>query len=426
MSPDPRHHLERFFSLLTTSYALSLTEYILDILTRQQTRALASHVGPSMAANGVEAEPAPPLFNTTFSTHSVSPLYIGPEGLSPVRLELLARRLRDTLVGDVVRGIQVAVGATNTPSGQVGSLRNVAIRRFELRTILGEEPLVADDAQDERRPGGIWIEISHERAAYAALLLPGLASSSSRQSTTVQFGEKQADVDASQFLHLPLLLLRMPQSLRAVVCEWLSTTFDCRIRKLSLGTRTLVSVMEDWLDVVGLPAKGPDLVLSFGFNVPLVEQATTQDAEGDTTMMDDEGDAAGLRVLEVTMTSSDVSRFRRYGLAKGAFKSRWERSGDERQRRRLAGGNVDDGWAWRGGPTRQPLMEGLARYLEEHLGLDVFHPGVRVVQVSCGSFVLAPWRLKLVKGRDEADEGVARAAWAFATRLGERVWDEAG
>ncbi|RDA92819.1 hypothetical protein CP533_0781 [Ophiocordyceps camponoti-saundersi (nom. inval.)] len=359
----------------------------------------------------------PPLFNTTFSTHSVSPLYVGHQGLTKSRLEHLARRLRDTLVGDVVRGIQIALQAKDTPSGQVGVLRDVFIRRFQLETIL-----VAAESQDERA-AGIWIDIVHEKATYAALLLPGMTNGGS--SAAARFSKEDGEFDASQFLDLPLLLLRMPQSLRVIICEWLSTTFDCRVRRLALGTRTLISVMEDWFDVAGIPSKGPDLKLALAFNVPFVPPPP-EDADADDGMLDEEQIAAepGLRVMEVTIASSDLGRFWRYGKAHGAYKraksSRWEQ--DASERRRLAGGNVDDGWAWRQedqGPVHA-LTEALARYLDHHLAFDLFHPGVRVVQISCGAFVLAQSRLKLVKV-GEVSEDVARAAWMFVTQLGARV-----
>ncbi|RCI08994.1 hypothetical protein L249_4995, partial [Ophiocordyceps polyrhachis-furcata BCC 54312] len=362
-----------------------------------------------------DAHQGPPLFNTTFSTHSVSPLYVGRQGLTPSRLERLTRRLRDTLVGDVVRGIQIALEATDTPSGQVGALRDVSIRRFQLETILG-----VGSSQDDEREAGIWIDICHEKATYAALLIPG--STNGGKSTAACFSKEDGEFDESRFLHLPLLLLRMPQSLRTVICEWLSTTFDCRVRRLAVGTRTLVSVMEDWFDVAGVPSIGPDLVLTLAFNVPLVPPSS-EDADADeaTLLLDEEG----LRVLEVTIASSDLGRFWRYGKAHGAYKranaSRWGQ--DASERRRLAGGNVDDGWAWRQDDRRpmHALTEALARYLDHHLAFDLFHPGVRVVQISCGAFILAQSRLKLVKVGGEVREDVARAAWKFVTQLGARV-----
>ncbi|PFH57487.1 hypothetical protein XA68_15000 [Ophiocordyceps unilateralis] len=144
-------------------------------------------------------------------------------------------------------------------------------------------------------------------------------------------------------------------------------------------------------------------------------------------MFDEEQAAAepGLRLVEVTIASSDLGRFWRYGKAHGAYKtavdSRWEYDG--RKRRRLAGANVEDGWAWRQGEKgpKHALTEALARYLDHNLAFHLFHPAVRVVQISCGSFVLAQSRLKLVKVGGDLTEGVARAAWTFVTQLGARL-----
>lgn len=81
----------------------------------------------------------PPFFNTTFSTHRVSPLYVGRQELTTQRLDQLAHRLRDTLVGDVVRGIQIGLESTDTPAGQVGSLRSVKIRWFHAQRLLDRD-----------------------------------------------------------------------------------------------------------------------------------------------------------------------------------------------------------------------------------------------------------------------------------------------
>ncbi|KJZ79496.1 hypothetical protein HIM_00965 [Hirsutella minnesotensis 3608] len=388
-----------------------------------------SHRSSSVARDIDTEQELPPFFNTTFSTHRVSPLYVGPEGLTTARLDLLARRLRDTLVGDVVRGIQISVEATETPGGQVGTLRTVAIRRFKPRSILGE-PDSQDGAvqEDNAADSGIWIQVRHENAAYVALLLPGNGNPTSSQtpSWTTSLAETRVDaqLDESQFVHLPLLLLRMPQALKAVIGQWLSTTFDCRVSKLNLGTKTLTSIWEGWISSAGLPTKGSDFVMTLAFNAPLNptrEDSSGQNAEGS------DGDGSlepGLRGLEITISPSDLARFLRIGQAEGPFNTdsadSWDT--DKRERRRLAGSNADDGWAWRNdksAPT-QPFTEALARYLHHHTALNLFHPSVRVVQISCGAFVLSQSKLKLVKVGD-ITEDLARAAWMFVKHLGARV-----
>ncbi|KAM4063988.1 kinetochore complex sim4 subunit fta1 domain-containing protein [Hirsutella rhossiliensis] len=352
----------------------------------RKSPAHAATVAPNGPSTLDAIQATPPFFNTTFSTHRVSPLFVGPQGLTTSRLELLARRLRDTLVGDVVRGIQ--------------------IRRFQPQTILGETPSL----DSEEVEAGLWVEICHENSAYAALLLPSLAESADGQrpswATSLTNTMSKTQFDQKQFINLPLLLLRMPHGLKTVIGEWLSTMFDCRVSKLTLGTKTLINVWEGWISSAGIPSKGSDFVMTLAFNAPATEP--------------------GLRTLEIAISPSDLGRFLRAGQADGSRQvtvtAPWEH--DPRERRRLAGGNADDGWAWRHGreQPKHPFTEALARYVDHHLAMNLFHPSVRVVQISCGAFVLAQSRLKVVKAGDITPD-LTRAAWMFVTQLGARVCD---
>lgn len=403
---------------------------------------------PVAGRSGADEEVLPPFFNTTFSTHRVSPLYVGKQDLTTPRLKQLAHRLRDTLVGDVVRGIQVGLESTDTPAGQVGSLKSVEIRWFHAQKLLSRELSfteqdgsagLADSVmrQWNRLPDaqkrGLWIEIQHDNASYVALLLPGHPGAVKDRRTRTNGWAMQSDgqapestIDQSQFLHLPLLLLRMPQALKGVIGDWISTTFDCRVSKLSLGTRTLVTVWEDWIKTIGLPGKGPDFAISLAFNAPIAKKERSGAAESkEESDHDGMSTDPGLRSMDITIAPQDLRRFFRRGEQSGElFRSSssgpWEN--DNRERRRLAGGNADDGWGWRTSqePDDQPFTEALARYLDHHLALNMFHPSVRVVQISCGGFVLAQSRLKIVRVGSVSEE-LARAAWVFVTRLGERL-----
>ncbi|KAM0250694.1 hypothetical protein ACHAQJ_008528 [Trichoderma viride] len=384
----------------------------------------------------------PQFFNTTFSTHRVSPLYIGAQKLDQSRLDQLAHRLRDTLVGDVVRGVQIGLEATDTPMGQVGPLKAVTFRWFQATDVLGDKTSEHWTELSDEQKQGLWIELRHENAAYVALLLPGFSRSQNGPSTSAaplwNMGFDKpgiGEADGSQFLRLPLLLLRMPQPLKAVIGEWLSTTFDCRVTKLNLGTRTLVTVLEGWIQETGLPRADSDLVLTLAFNAPVTDTGRTAvlGLGGDLDEDDDEDDEAaepGIRTMEISISASDLRRFLRAGKALQKSKqtasntassiASWER--DDRERRRLAGPHMDDGWGWlknKEGPG-YPLMEALANHLNHHMALNLFHPGVRVIQVSCGGFVLSQSRIKIVKSGGVTDD-LSRAAWMFVTLLGERV-----
>lgn len=379
----------------------------------------------------------PPFFNTTFSTHRVSPLYVGSGGLTSNRLSTLAHRLRDSLAGDVVRGIQIGLEATDTPTGQVGPLKAVQIRWFNLSSIFGEDQgaEVFEESNDgtgetEKQKRGLWIEIRHENAAYVGMLLPSSSNSPLSNTAKPQDWTMQPDVisrsteqNSNHFCHLPLLLLRMPLPLKNVISEWLSTTFDCRVSKMVLGTKTIVNVWESWANVAGLPRKGPDFVVTLAFNAPLPEDDGAMDVDSDTEATPDNSDP-GLRSVEITISPEDLRRFVRAGKALPHPKDRnantWKH--DPRERRRLAGGNADDGWGWRDNqdPTTFPFTEALASYLDHHLALNLFHPSVRITQISCAGFVLGQSRLKIIKLGEMSSE-LHQAAWTFVSRLGEHV-----
>ncbi|KAH7241131.1 kinetochore complex Sim4 subunit Fta1-domain-containing protein [Fusarium redolens] len=341
----------------------------------------------------------PPFFNTTFSTHRVSPMHIGKSRLTNQRLQVIASRLRDTLVGDVVRGIQLRLEAADTSLGQVGALNGVRIEWFHASTFLGEDAPDFDleaprgdqsDLPDDQKQG-LWISIEHENAAYAAILLPGLSDSSESR----QMNDK----------------------------NWLAASFDCRVSRVTMGTKTILGVWESWVANEGLNDRGIDFTITLAFNMSL------QTSEGltaiDKTQTQEEALAnPGLRSVDITISAQDLRRFVRAG-EKSHIPGDASWQGDARERRRLAGGNTDDGWAWRtkGPAEASPFTEALGLYLHHHLALNLFHPSVHVTQISCAGFVLGQSRLKIIMP-GEISQSLSRAAWSFVAQLGQRVQGE--
>jgi hypothetical protein len=283
---------------------------------------------------------------------------------------------------------------------------------------LGEEGVEDDleiprgdqsDLPDDQKQG-LWISIEHENAAYAAILLPGLSGSS----------ESRLEKDENKFLYLPLLLMRMPQQLKSVVADWLAVSFDCRVSRVTLGTKTILGAWESWIASNGVNDRGGDLTVTLAFNAPL------PDNDSPTTITEDQLQnekvaTPGLRSIDITISAQDLRRFVRAGEKSSALEgAMWK--GDARERRRLAGGNTDDGWAWREKTPSEtsPFTEALANYLHHHLALKLFHPSVRVTQISCSGFVLSQGRLKILMP-GEVNASLSRAAWSFVAQLGQRV-----
>jgi hypothetical protein len=377
-----------------------------------------------------DVEPPPQFFNVSFTAHRVSSLFIGDEALSSTRLATIAQRLRDTLVGDVVRGVQVGLESADAGFGRAGSLEKVTVRWFDADAMLGDE-----DSTTPKREG-LCFEMRYENTLCTALLLPragerprdknniidGPFGADDAFSVPTTFDPPSADgPDDPRFLELPLLLTRMPTQLRSFVLDFICRTFDCRVAQLGLGTRSLTSAWERWVEDAGLPTRGPlakDLVITIGFHLP-----SSEDEPGD------EPAKMGLRTIDVIIPADDAGRFLRSDLGADnrlAEKQGWE--DDDRVRSRLSGGGDEEGWAWLRGENGEdaaelPFTRALAFYLDKHMALNLFHPSVRIVRIACGGFVLAENRLKVfaVASSDEelaATGAVKRLVAGLAERAG--------
>lgn len=443
--------------------------------SQQREPASSSPSHPSTSFAHDEDEDAPPFLNTTFTTHRVSPLYVGAHPLSQDRLDTLSQRLRDLLVGDVVRGVEVGLdrGADDAALRRAGALELVAMGWVRLETLVGRfvgkdgDETVADETSLSldsavSSPGkrrGLQIYLQYENAECAALLLPASRSSPSvdapagiASDSMFGFGVGRPDDDDPGFLRLPLMLLRMPAPLRSVIIDFVGRTFDCRISSLSLGTRSLVGALERWLGDSRIPTRGPfakDVMLTLGFHAPTVTQHQRQ-KQGVAAQADraDEEEADGSKVPEITMglksievviPNSDLRRFVRAASNLEAGLHAEEDTPDmlgHAKRRRLGGDKDEESWTWRRSKKfdsasediqPQPFTEALAQYIRKHLALDMFHPAVRVTKIACGGFALSEGRVKIFGAVPSGEQGDGlsdpeqRAVWAVLEGLLERA-----
>lgn len=455
-----------------------------------------SHPSTSFVSADDDAD-LPPFLNTTFSTHRLSPLYIGAAPLTQDRLHTLSQRLRDLLVGDVVRGVEVGLdrGADDGAMRRAGVLEAVGIGWVRLEGLLGryvgghdrEGELVSGTlGSDEADISGMSARgstgrrialkmlLRYENADCVALLLPPAKSQADdstaqpKPAITSLFNSGsggQPDKNDPEFLHLPLLLLRMPAPLKTVIIDFLSRTFDCRISPLGLGTRSLVRALERWMGDSGAPTNGQfakDLVLTLGFYGPPVTQyqRLQKEAAKERQFDDHEEDRGraqdnplGIKTIDVIIPNADLRRFLRAGRAYEAEQDdnsgqaqgkRKQQPGAKTQheyslakRRRLGGDKDEEGWTWRSWPSTskqvretarlQPFTEALAQYVQAHLALDMFHPAVRIAKVACGGFALSEGRMKIFGAppTSEGDGGLSdtkqRAVWGVLEGLLERA-----
>ncbi|KAI0508869.1 kinetochore complex Sim4 subunit Fta1-domain-containing protein [Xylaria bambusicola] len=432
------------------------------------------------------------FFNTTFSTFRVSPLYIGQNSLTPEGLQKLSRRLRDTLVGDVVRGVQVGL-ESDTTLGRLGVLERVEWRECDsvlLFPTLADTGSIHDEAtqgrkymqprrnkgktkdtgaQSEQVPQLLCLDLQYENAAFNAIMIPSLDDGrklsgnkihddirdeneaglsqppSWTQNITMSKSKSQDkrrettedEYKDSSFAHFPLLLMRMPAPLKAVLVDFLSSTFDCRISPLHLGTRTLVRSWERWIEESSASTGkmlDKDIALTLGFHLEPMTDTAIAGSEAQQKAHDhSKPTALGLKTIDIVVPSEEIRRFLRVGKKtitdpsngkdqtgskkRPATSSAQEQEKERLRRRRLGGSKDEEGWAWRESPREQdqetiadnddgipetfsqPFTDALSHYLDHHLALDMTHPGVRVLRVVCDAFALSDTRVKVFAPR---------------------------
>ncbi|KAI1299565.1 kinetochore complex Sim4 subunit Fta1-domain-containing protein [Xylaria venustula] len=479
---------------------------------------------PELDPDASQRESEFKFFNTTFSTFRVSPLYIGQNVINEVWLDTLSRRLRDTLVGDVVRGVRVGLENDNTLN-RLGVLERVEWRECELESIMPTLRYAKTRGPARGRGRGrgaqgrrgvrrarrlLCLELEYERATFSALMLPSLEDRNGSQSSGAAGDEdgssrsqgppswtrdntdpdtrprergkgadKRDERESNAFARFPLLLTRMPAPLKSVLIDFLSSTFDCRISPLYLGTRTLIRSWERWIEESGVDsgrALNKDVALTLGFHLEPGATGTDTDHTRRTSPAPDEQQkiekplALGLKTLDVVVPAEEVRRFLRVGRSinvstntdnnandrKGKGKESRKRPANvvdqntekEKQRlrrRKLGGGKDEEGWTWLpqkeqeqdqdqnpesrddanddiGGINEtetfaQPFTNALAKYLDHHLALDVTHPGVRVLRVVCDAFALSETRMKVFAPRGGGGDDEANAVDTFLRNL---------
>ncbi|KAJ8060318.1 hypothetical protein OCU04_010652 [Sclerotinia nivalis] len=312
--------------------------------------------------------PAPgsqyPLYNTTFTIHRASPLYTGEEALNNADLQVHARRFRDILAGDVLRGVRVGLGSEDDTLARVGALQTVVWKVFKRESEWAvedtTEETLGESVTETTHNRGILVEVNYEKANYTAILL--------RSTPEDHMGDSimQSSDDESGFLRLPLLLTRMPLSLRETFIQYVCQIFDTRVSALKLEGNDLTESFEQYTSntinedataeerQVGIQKIIKEIQISVGFDIP--------------------GGSAPLKTIEIHIAREDLPRM-------------------------LSRGNkiTKDG---------SPFMAALKSYIKAHLALDLNHEKVKIVKIACGAFVLGEGRLKLTQPSSvEHEEG---------------------
>jgi hypothetical protein len=292
-----------------------------------------------MSSLTVERQPYP-LYDTTFTLHRLSPLHVSTTlPISTTILQYHAQRFREVLVGDVLRGVRV--GVENDALTAAGALKIVSWRLLPPEDAWNvpqseEETRLEDTTGTIDASRGILVIIEYERNTYTAILL--------KEDNSVQ----------DNFQHFPLLMTKMPGSLREALIQYLTTSFDTHISNLHISSGFIVGALERYLTEVGLAEDGDELE-SIERNRAL--RSIVKEVEV-FVGFDLPGASNALRTVEIHLLREDIPQL------------------------------LSNGKKLQPNSNTSPFMEALTRYVQSHLALDLKNEHVKVVRVACGAFVL--------------------------------------
>ncbi|KAL1974130.1 hypothetical protein VTN31DRAFT_5690 [Thermomyces dupontii] len=188
------------------------------------------------------------LLNTSWSAYRLSPLHHDGEPTflnDPDALKKYAKRLYNTLAGQVLRGLQLSNSTLTTPGDALARAGTLVGCRWDViptwsfardHPDLDEE----DDVHSMNDIMGILIRIEYENVIYKAALL----------TSAVGYNENRRRASSISSTHLPLLLTRMPNALRDSLVQFLSTNFDAYCSQLRLPSAFLCATLEKYVSSV--------------------------------------------------------------------------------------------------------------------------------------------------------------------------------
>ncbi|KAF2127778.1 hypothetical protein P153DRAFT_294599 [Dothidotthia symphoricarpi CBS 119687] len=293
--------------------------------------------------------PPYPLYNRTYNLYRLSPLHHSHGSLMAERtLRTHAKRLREQLKGDSVRGVQVDFASADD-TAKLGPLEECSwdmmgdedawIDHYRQAADVDASQLSTVLTPDQAR--GIHVSLEYEKQSYNALLLrdPGITSS------------------PDGFTSLPLLLVKMPGPIRDVFLDYLRTAFDAHVAPLKLSSSFITSSLETYFKCLSAATSTQSIQ-------DVIRQLHVQLAFPSTTTL--------LKHIEITIAGAHVAGF----LTRG---------------KQLISTN------------NKPFTAALSSYLQKHLALDISHPKVLISRISCNSFHLGTERLKLTAPDTLAD-----------------------
>ncbi|TVY81733.1 hypothetical protein LSUE1_G005473 [Lachnellula suecica] len=294
-----------------------------------------------------------PLYETSFTLQRLSPLYTGSESpFDNATLQIYAKQLRDVLAGDILRGVRVGMPELeDNVIARVGALQTVTWK------LLPEEDLWAtdDETQITRNDDttmslasarGVLVTITYEKASYTAILLRDMQADQDESMIGV-------GLDGFGFESFPLLLTKMPATLREPFANFLATTFDARVSVIQLPSAYLTTSFEQYLAYICVGEDGDPLD-----SVESSRALRTMVGSVDISVgFDLPGGSAALKTIDIQIAREDIPRM------------------------------ISRGKKARHG-TEIPFTDALTAYVSAHLALSLTHEMVCIKSIACEAFVL--------------------------------------
>jgi len=183
--------------------------------------------------------PPYPLYNRTYLLYRVSPLHHGDAPLlHEPSLRTHAKRLREQLKGDNVRGVEVDFAGAEDALPSLGPLGECSWDMIadedawidHHRQSVDPEASHMSAVMTAAHARGVQVSLEYDKQSYNALLLrdPGVTT------------------EPDAFTSLPLLLVKMPAPIRDIFLNYLRTTFDAHVAPLRLPSAFVTSSLETY------------------------------------------------------------------------------------------------------------------------------------------------------------------------------------
>ena len=282
-----------------------------------------------------------PLYNSTYTTFRVSPLYHGntrgalsAPPLSDRGLEYHAKQLRDILTNKSIRGVDVA----QEYRGYADDLQDCSW------SLLGNEDQWENEQSDSNEPSlnaetarGIYIQLRYQRNTHCALLLRD---------------PNQLPKDHPQFTTLPLLLLRMPAPVRNVFLNYLQLNFDCNVSTHNL--HSIDASLERFMSTLSRHSASWSHFTTHPSLAQILRHLQIQLAFPSVAPL--------LKNIDITIAAEDIVPFLEQGEIIAAQQSQLQ---------------------------QRPFIAALSHYLDKHCGLRLDQAGIQISKVVCGVFALS-------------------------------------